>query len=103
MSFLSVSSKFAFCQVSRSRRCALQLTCKAVISRKGIHLSRRFAEEKKSFRGQLYESTAQRLEREREEQRRFARERGANSGGRNAAITFSQALLTPRSSGTDAI
>ncbi|KAI9705910.1 MAG: D-lactate ferricytochrome c oxidoreductase [Candelina mexicana] len=43
---------------------------------------------KKSFRGQLYESTAQRIERERAEQRRFAQRRGESSGGRYAAITF---------------
>ena len=40
------------------------------------------------FRGQLYESTAQRLERERAEQRKYAEERGESVGGRNAALTF---------------
>ncbi|KAI9824631.1 MAG: D-lactate ferricytochrome c oxidoreductase [Thelocarpon impressellum] len=44
-------------------------------------------DEGKSFKGQLYDSTAQRLQRERAEQQRFARERGG-SQGRNAAITF---------------
>ncbi len=42
----------------------------------------------RSFQGQLYESTAQRLERDRAEQRRFAQQRGESSGGRNSAITF---------------
>ncbi|KAH0542652.1 hypothetical protein FGG08_002975 [Glutinoglossum americanum] len=42
----------------------------------------------KSFKGQLYDSTAQRLERERAEQRRFAEERGESSKGRPAAVTF---------------
>ncbi|KAI9837007.1 MAG: hypothetical protein M1819_000656 [Sarea resinae] len=45
-------------------------------------------EEGKSFKGQLYDSTAQRVRREREEQRRFAHERSESSGGRNAALTF---------------
>ena len=56
---------------------------------KAIHTSRSLAEEGRSFRGQLYESTQRRLEKEREEQRRFARERGEAGGGRNAAILFS--------------
>lgn len=46
------------------------------------------------FRGQLYESTAQRLQRERTEQARFAKERGESSGGRNTAITFGESLST---------
>ncbi|KAI9682349.1 MAG: D-lactate ferricytochrome c oxidoreductase [Caeruleum heppii] len=44
--------------------------------------------ESRSFKGQLYGSTAQRLQRERAEQRRFAEQRGEGSGGRYAAITF---------------
>ncbi|KAI9719393.1 MAG: hypothetical protein M1812_003464 [Candelaria pacifica] len=42
----------------------------------------------KSFLGQLYESTSQRLDRERAQQRRFAQQRGESSGGRTAATTF---------------
>ncbi|KAG6991291.1 proline dehydrogenase [Physcia stellaris] len=38
-----------------------------------------------SFRGQLYESTQRRLEKERLEQQRFAKERGEAGGGRTAA------------------
>ncbi|KAI9763588.1 MAG: D-lactate ferricytochrome c oxidoreductase [Geoglossum simile] len=49
-------------------------------------------EDLESFKGQLYKSTAQRLERERVEQRRFAKERGESSQGRSLAITF--AILT---------
>ena len=56
---------------------------------RAIRTSRSLAEEERSFRGQLYESTQKRLEKEREEQRRFARERGEAGGGRNAAILFS--------------
>ena len=46
------------------------------------------AEQHGSFKGQLYESTAARLQREREERQRFSQERGEGSGGRNAALTF---------------
>ena len=44
--------------------------------------------EKRSFKGQLYDSTAARTQRERQERQRFSRERGEASGGRNSAITF---------------
>ncbi|KAI9805984.1 MAG: hypothetical protein M1825_000598 [Sarcosagium campestre] len=45
-------------------------------------------EDGKSFRGQLYDSTVQRVAREREEQRRYAEARERNSGGgRNTALT----------------
>lgn len=93
----------AFRQLPRPRQCTLQCARKAMCFRREIHLSRCFAEEKKSFRGQLYESTAQRLERERADQRRFAHERGSNRGGRNAAITFGQTPFFLRSSSTDAM
>ena len=49
---------------------------------RALHTSKPRAEKKLSFRGQLYESTHRRLEKEREEQRRFARERGEGAGGR---------------------
>jgi D-lactate dehydrogenase (cytochrome) len=42
----------------------------------------------RSFKGQLYESTAARLQREREERQRFAKQRNESAGGRNAAMTF---------------
>jgi hypothetical protein len=45
-------------------------------------------EERASFKGQLYASTADRLEREREERRKYSRERGESRGGRSAALTF---------------
>ena len=66
-------------------------------SRRAIHSSKPLGEVqkdfKKDFKGQLYESTAQRLQRERVEQRRFAKERGESSGGRNAAVTFGKLSL----------
>jgi hypothetical protein len=42
----------------------------------------------RSFKGQLYESTTARLEKEREDRKRFARHRNEGAGGRNAAMTF---------------
>jgi hypothetical protein len=42
----------------------------------------------RSFKGQLYESTAARLARERTERARFSRDRKEPSGARNAALTF---------------
>lgn len=51
-------------------------------------------DQKLSFRGQLYESTAQRLKREREDEERFAqrRERIDESGSRTFAITLCQLI-----------
>lgn len=43
-----------------------------------------------SFKGQLYESTQQRLKRERAEQARFSSHQRESPGGRYAAITFSR-------------
>ncbi|KAL8795824.1 MAG: hypothetical protein Q9195_001704 [Heterodermia aff. obscurata] len=52
---------------------------------RALHTSKPRAEQKLSFRGQLYESTHRRLEKERQEQERFAKERGEAGGGRGAA------------------
>lgn len=57
-------------------------------SKRDIHLSKCYAkEERETFTGQLYASTAQRLERERAEQRRFASAR-APRGGRSIGLSF---------------
>jgi D-lactate dehydrogenase (cytochrome) len=45
-------------------------------------------EEGRSFKGQLYQSTALRLQKEREDRERFAKQRNEGAGGRNAALTF---------------
>ncbi|CZT08399.1 probable D-lactate dehydrogenase (cytochrome) [Rhynchosporium agropyri] len=42
----------------------------------------------RTFKGQLYESAAGRLERERAEQARFSKQRNEGAGGRNSALTF---------------
>ncbi|PVH86562.1 hypothetical protein DL98DRAFT_449704 [Cadophora sp. DSE1049] len=42
----------------------------------------------RTFKGQLYESAAVRLERERAEQARFSKQRNEGAGGRNSALTF---------------
>ncbi|KAL9022200.1 MAG: hypothetical protein Q9185_000600 [Variospora sp. 1 TL-2023] len=55
-----------------------------------LHLSRALSQDerpRKSFHGQIYESTAERVQRERAEQERFARLRNESGRGRNAAVT----------------
>src|SRR5690348_12836809 len=42
----------------------------------------------KSFRGQLYSSTAMRLQREKAERERFSNQRNEKSGGKSLALTF---------------
>lgn len=42
----------------------------------------------KSFRGQLYNSTAMRLQREKADRERFSQARNESSGGRSLALTF---------------
>src|SRR5437762_435308 len=54
----------------------------------GASLQRK-EQEKQSFKSQLYESTQQRLRREREEQERFSRSQREPPGLRYAAITLS--------------
>lgn len=49
----------------------------------------RHNEKPPSFKSQLYESTQQRLKRERAEQERFARYQTQSPGGRYAAMLFS--------------
>ena len=55
---------------------------------RALHTSKVRAQQRLSFRGQLYESTHRRLEKEREEQGRFARERGDGEAGRMALTLF---------------
>ena len=81
----SVALLRSFRQVPIPKQCLRQIP---IGSHRAIHSSRPLSEEQKDFKGQLFESTTQRLQRERAEQRRFAKERGEHSGGRNAAITF---------------
>ncbi|KAM3075558.1 D-lactate ferricytochrome c oxidoreductase [Clarireedia jacksonii] len=45
-------------------------------------------EEERSFKGQLYESTQVRVERERAERARYSKNRNETSGGRASALTF---------------
>ncbi len=65
--------------------------------RKGFHLSRKYlyADEKpQPFKNQLYESTQQRLRRERAEQERYAQYQTQSQGGRYAALMFGMALTS---------
>lgn len=50
--------------------------------------------EGRSFKGQIYESVASRLQREREEQARFIKERDEGSGPRNIATTVGRFKLS---------
>lgn len=62
---------------------------------RGFHFSRkyRYADDKpQPFKNQLYESTQQRLKRERAEQERYAQYQTQSLGGRYAALMFGIAL-----------
>lgn len=68
------------------RQCSRQLE---MASRRNLHSSpKSFAEQEKSFRGQLYESTARRIQRQREDEARFASNIPITPFARNAAFTF---------------
>lgn len=60
-----------------------------------LHASRLLAKEPLSFHGQLYESTAERVKKERAEQERFAEARGESLRGRGAAMSFRMISTTP--------
>ena len=72
-----------------SQRCNCQISS---AQRRAFRTARALKEEQRSFKGQLYESTAQRLQRERVEQARFAKLRGEGGAGRNAAATFGKII-----------
>lgn len=81
---LTLASK----QTPRPVAIALECFRHSTFSKRDIHLSKCYAkEERETFTGQLYASTAQRLERERAEQRRFASAR-APRGGRSIGLAF---------------
>lgn len=80
---------------SRALLSALGRTAAAPTFRPAATSQRRWAstqptqpEEGRSFKGQLFVSTAARLEKERQERERFARQRSEGRDGRNAAFTF---------------
>ena len=52
-----------------------------------------FTEPEKSFRGQLYESTARRIQRQREDEVRFASNMPISPFARSAAFTFCKLSL----------
>lgn len=59
-----------------------------------FHQSTKSLEEgDRSFRGQLYESTARRIKRQREEEVRYAQMTPISAFGRNAAFTFCEHRL----------
>ena len=64
------------------------------VSRRSLHRSPRlFEEEQKSFRGQLYESTARRIQRQREIEAAYADAMPPSTLARNLAFTF---CISPR-------
>lgn len=74
-------------RTSSPRRCLHRLANR---QHRALHVSRVLGQEErpqKSFHGQLYESTAERVQRERAEQKRFAEMRNESGKGRNAAVT----------------
>jgi hypothetical protein len=73
-------------QPSTVRAAALQPTRRASTDQKPNDGTR-------SFKGQLYKSTEERLAKERADMQRFASERNEGAGGRNAALTFSKNII----------
>lgn len=68
---------------------SLRPTCITVRQRQFGALPRQYADDKgHSFKNQLYESTQQRLKRERAEQERFSQYQTQSPGGRYAAMMF---------------
>lgn len=102
-----IMSAIKFCLSLTSKQASRhvpQVQCiRKATFRRNIHGSKFFAQEKKSFRTQLYESTAQRLARERAEQRRLAEiaNRPVSTLGRTTSITFGRSLVSLESSSTD--
>lgn len=91
---LSLASKQTPHMVAIAQQCFRHAT----FLKRDIHLSKCYAkEERETFTGQLYASTAQRLERERAEQRRFASAR-APRGGRSIGLSFGLPPLRPNPS-----
>ncbi|KAL8942214.1 MAG: hypothetical protein Q9216_001790 [Gyalolechia sp. 2 TL-2023] len=83
----SVDVLRAFARPPTSQQCLHKI---AIRNQRAFHFSRVLGEEErpqKSFHGQLYESTFERVQRERKEQERFANLRRESGKGRNSAIT----------------
>lgn len=85
----SVDLLRTFARPPTSRQCLHQV---AIRNQRAFHFSRILGDQErpqKSFHGQLYESTYERVQRERKEQERFARLRHESGKGRTSAITAS--------------
>ncbi|KAI4171378.1 MAG: hypothetical protein LQ343_004334 [Gyalolechia ehrenbergii] len=83
----SVDLLRTFARPPTSRQCLHQV---AIRNQRAFHFSRILGDQErpqKSFHGQLYESTYERVQRERKEQERFARLRHESGKGRTSAIT----------------
>ncbi|KAI4246636.1 MAG: hypothetical protein L6R42_009850, partial [Xanthoria sp. 1 TBL-2021] len=88
----SVALLRTFSRLSSPPQC---LRKTALRHQRALHASRILAKERQSFHGQLYESTAERVKKERAEQERFAEARGENTKGRSAAITAGNLPIIP--------
>ncbi|KAL8710110.1 MAG: hypothetical protein Q9220_005193 [cf. Caloplaca sp. 1 TL-2023] len=83
----SVALLRSLAETSARRQCLHRITTR---HQRAFHISRTLAREEqnqRTFAGQLYESTAERVKRERAEQERFASLRNESRGGRSAALT----------------
>ena len=76
----------------RGFRASLRPRHPRLFSVSAVHLNEK---PQQSFKGQLYESTQQRLKRERAEQERFAQYQTQSPGGRYAAMMFGMCTSTP--------
>lgn len=86
MSSLSLVSLRSLRYMPLSRQCLRQVP---VVRRRSLHTSpKSFSSDEKSFRGQLYESTARRIQAQREAEARFASMTPMSSFAQNSAFTF---------------
>lgn len=93
----SVALLRSLSRLAASRQCLRQVANR---HQRALHVSRALGQEErpqKSFAGQLYESTAQRVQRERAEQERFVEMRSKRGKGGFAAATASRISTTAES------
>lgn len=78
--------KLKIWHIPLSQQCSRQFP---IETRRALHTSSRcFSNQEKTFRGQLYESTARRIQAQREAEARFAATTPLSSFARNSAFTF---------------
>lgn len=86
MSCLSSNSSRSLSRMPLSRQCSLQIP---IGGKRVLHTSpKSLSHEEKTFRGQLYESTARRIQAQRQAEARFASMVPISNSARNWAFTF---------------